>query len=67
MMKVLVTVKIKNSISPPIWDKVMMNLEGDSLQDIGKNLEYIKSEVTKDLDTRGIRLDAVKITLESVE
>jgi len=68
---VLVTVKRKTCVfkSVPIWDKVMMSLQGDvsDMFQLNKELSEVKSEINQDMNRKGYALKDVNVTIEFVE
>ena len=68
---VLVTVKRKTGVfkSVPIWDKVMMSLQGDvsDMFQLNKELSEVKSEINQDMNRKGYALKDVNVTIEFVE
>lgn len=68
---VFVTVKRKTGVfkSVPIWNKVMMNLLGDTsdMKNLIKELEEVKANVNSDMNKRGLALKDVDILIEIKE
>ena len=66
--KVAVTVKAKNSHTPPIWNKVHLGLSGDprDLKNLQAQLELVKSDVNTDMNKKGISLKSVSVSIDFI-
>lgn len=68
---VFVAIKRKQGVfkSVPIWNKVMMTLQGDTsnLENLMKELKEIKSDVDEEVNKRGYDLSEVEVVIEIKE
>lgn len=65
---IFVTVTFKNAhrLDLPLWDKVMLSLQGDmsNLDNLAKELQEVKKMVNSDMNSKGFALRDVNIDIK---